>query len=122
MSKYKIRFKAQDNLTIYQIAYRIEQFYRARLKRATGDQLTSAWSTDEKMFVITWVDSVLETNYTIEVNMPFRTVQKKYSNNTFLSAMAIDELKFFDMLDFKLEPKYAKATKQNITDWFGAKE
>lgn len=131
--KYKLNFKADDftlsnNLTkaediswveIVQLKEKIEQFYRTRLERVTGEQLTSAWSTDEKKFVITWVDSVLETNYTIEVNMPFRTVQRKYSNNTFLSVMSTDELKFFDMLDFELEPKYAKATGQDITDWFG---
>lgn len=112
---YKIIYKANDVIDTPTLQDKIRMFYELKL---VGMRDVSVSADDEvSIITIRWHDKPVDFVTFVRVYVNIKQIKKiKLGSETPL--FDDDELKFFDKLDFKLEPDYARRTKQDITDWF----
>lgn len=113
---------AKDNLTIHQIAYRIDKFLTSQGWLLEGD-------TDVHLVYVTHIPKVNEKFWGLEINLEEKwitmsKISKEEDAYYTLYYGFIEQpelLKFFDNLDFEIFEKASELTGQDITDWFGEK-
>ena len=115
--KYKIKYKCLDD-SKKQLKLElemIEKFYRDKPNFNRYDLHLSS-----ETIVIEFKEGT--TKVFVSINYKNKTVAKAlYASLDFVS-FTKEELKFFDLLDYEINPAVVKKTGQSITDWVGMED
>ena len=115
--KYKIKYKGLDYLK-KQLELELEQvekFYRDKPNFNRYDLHLSS-----EAIVIEFKEGT--TKVIVSVNYKNKTVAKALYESLDFVSFTKEELKFFDSLDYEINPATVKKTGQSITDWVGMED
>jgi hypothetical protein len=110
--KYKIKYKGLDD-SKKQLELElelIEKFYRDKPNFNRYDLILSSETK-----VIEFTEGT--TKVFVSVNYKNKTIVKALYKSLDYVPFTKEELKFFDSLDYEINPAVVKETKQDITDW-----